>query len=77
MDRLACHLHVCISLGEYGAVYAWIRLAGCYPLHVLQSIYMNENDESCVACADQKRLLVLLCFLRVCVCEPPERLVCL
>jgi len=36
-------------------------------LHVLQSIYMNENDESCVACVDQKRLLVLLCFLRVCV----------
>jgi len=66
MDRLACHLHVCISLGEYGAVYAWIRLAGCYPLHVLQSIYMNENDESCVACVDQKRLRAV--FL-ACVCE--------
>jgi hypothetical protein len=67
MDRLACHLHVCISLGEYGAVYAWIRLAGCYPLHVLQSIYMNENDGSCVACVDQKKkgLLVLRCFFRV------------
>jgi hypothetical protein len=25
MDRLACHLNVCFCLGEYGAVYAWIR----------------------------------------------------
>jgi len=63
MDRLACHLHVCISLGEYGAVYAWIRLAGCYPLHVLQSIYMNENDESCVACVDQKETSCAAVFL--------------
>jgi hypothetical protein len=67
MDRLACHLHVCISLGEYGAVYAWIRLAGCYPLHVLQSIYMNENDESCEACVEQKKDFLCCCVSCVCV----------
>jgi hypothetical protein len=67
MDRLACHLHVCISLGEYGAVYAWIRLAGCYPLHVLQSIYMNENDESSVACVDQKKRTSCAAVFLACV----------